>query len=555
MHISSTSVVAALALLSGSVAGFGLLRSDLTRKFQLYAELGLDANLLLHDRESFRTIGRQGNIPAETVEIPIDHDDPSFGTYQNRYWVNEAYYIPRGPIMVFDGGEVNGEYSLSHLTSSTSFFRSLLQEFNAIGIVWEHRYYGASLPYPISNNTPPEHWKYLTTRQALADIPYFAGSFTRPAYPDSDLTPESAPWVMVGGSYAGIRAALTRSEYPDTIFASFASSAPVQAKIDMSSFFDQVYRGMVANGCRNCAQDIHAALEYIDEQLSQEDTAISVKQLFFGSGAEQNSNEDFTAALAGLFGYYQTYGMGGSTGSLGDFCRYLESDPETGVSAGPEGLAPSRGSQYLAERWASWPDFIEVVNFNMYTNCRGLNSSVAPSCELNKPPTEADMIAWSWQYCSEWGFYQSENRGTHSLLSRYQTLGFQQALCNRIFSEAADSGVLPSEPQADSVNEEFGGWSIRPSNVYFSAGEFDPWRTLSLFSTEDFAPQGVRVTTEIPQCGVQTDEATVFGYVGSNQHHTFDFVALNEVGAESRGYFIQALKKWLPCFGKQTDTT
>ncbi|KAL2801918.1 serine carboxypeptidase S28-domain-containing protein [Aspergillus granulosus] len=541
--------IALVALFASSVAGLGL-RSDLARKLQLSAELGLDANAVVKDFRSVTTTSPGAITPAEHVSIPIDHDNPSLGTYQNRYWVNDAYYAPGGPVIVYDVGEVNAEDSSGHLTSNVSFFRSLIQEFNAIGIVWEHRYYGESLPYPVSKDTPPEHWKYLTTAQALADIPYFAENFTRPAYPQIDLTPESTPWVMVGGSYPGIRAALTRNEYPDTIFAALASSAPVQAQVDMSVYYEQVYRAMLANGYGNCARDIQAALEWIDGQLAQEDTAAAVKQLFFGPGAEMNTNEDFTAALSGIFSFFQTYGFDGPVGSLGEFCRYLESDPETGISAGSEGLAPTRGNQFLAEQWAAWPEFTQVVNGNFVTNCRGLNTSADPICELDYLPAEPDAIAWSWQYCSEWGFYQSDNVGVGSLLSNYQTLEYQQLLCNRLFPEALKSGILPSEPQVTSLNDKYGGWTIRPSNVFWSTGEFDPWRTLSPFSTESFAPQGITVTTDIPQCGIETPEDTIFGYIGANLYHCFDFRS-SQAASESRNYFIQALRQWLPCFEKQ----
>ncbi|KAL4954296.1 serine carboxypeptidase S28-domain-containing protein [Aspergillus filifer] len=546
MHPCSSFYTALVALLPISASGFAL-RSDLAKKLQLAAELGLEPDFWSKDDRAFRTAATQDEIQVEYVsvitilQLPIDHDNPSVGAYQNRYWVNDKYYRPGGPVFLYDAGEINAEGSASHLTSDLSFFPEVLQEFSAIGVVWEHRQVLQSLPYHVGNDTPPEHWKYLTTRQALADIPAFAENFTRPSLQAFDLTPESTPWVMIGGSYPGARAALARSQYPDTIFASFASSAPVEARIDMSSYYDQIYRAMVANGYANCTLDIHAALEYIDGQLSQEDTAIAIKQLFLGAGAEQNSNEDFTAALGGIFGYFQSYGMDGGGGSLSEFCGYLVSDPSTGEPAGSGGLAQRLGNQSLAERWAAWPAFTELINFNMDTNCRGLDKSMVPSCILNVPTKNPDAIAWSWQYCSEWGFYQSSNIGVHSLLSRYQTLDFQQVMCNRMFPKALESGVLPPQPRAEAVNEEFGGWSLASTttNVYWSSGEFDPWRTLGVLSTEDFSQQ-LTVTSEIPQCGVRTAENTVFGYV-----------VISDAGKVSREYFRQALKEWLPCFDKQ----
>lgn len=41
--------------------------------------------------------------------------------------------------MVYDIGEATAEYSVSLLTNSSSWLSLLLQEFNAMGIVWEHR--------------------------------------------------------------------------------------------------------------------------------------------------------------------------------------------------------------------------------------------------------------------------------------------------------------------------------------------------------------------------------------------------------------------------------
>lgn len=42
--------------------------------------------------------------------------------------------------MVYDVGEANADSSAqAYLSNSTSFFQQLLKEFNAIGIVWEHR--------------------------------------------------------------------------------------------------------------------------------------------------------------------------------------------------------------------------------------------------------------------------------------------------------------------------------------------------------------------------------------------------------------------------------
>jgi len=115
------------------------------------------------------------------------------------------------------------------------------------------------------------------------------------------LTPASTPWVFLGASYPGIRAALVREKYPETIFASLSSSAPVHAQINMSVYFDHLYRGLNAIGLKNCTNDLVAVIEYIDDQLSRENTAAAIKKQYLGVGAENNSNEGFADALALIY--------------------------------------------------------------------------------------------------------------------------------------------------------------------------------------------------------------------------------------------------------------
>lgn len=414
-----------------------------------------------------------------------------------------------------------------------------------------NRYYGASLPFPVNLDTPPEHFKYLNNKQALADLPYFARNFSRDAFPKEDLTPRSTPWIMVGGSYSGMRAAFSRDKYPDTFFAAFASSAPVEARIDMSAYFDQVYRGMVAYGYGNCTKDIQAVNSYIDSQLSNNQTAAAVKQLFLGKGAEQNSNGDFTLVLTSIYDIFQGYGMGGGESGLGAFCDYLETDPDTNRVAGPDGLAPLKGNKMMAERAASWPWLVSLVNSYADTNCKGVDKDRPLSCELGNRASDVATISWTWQYCTQWGYFQSNNFGPRSLLSKYQTLDYYQSLCYRQFPGGLESGLLPEQPQVEAVNNETGGWTMRPSNVYWSGGQFDPWRALSPLSSEPFAPKDIELVTDPPACGVETSENKLFGYVMEDAEHCFDFDHNFALGEVSRGYFVKALKEWLKCFKKE----
>jgi hypothetical protein len=242
---------------------------------------------------------------------------------------------------------------------------------------------------------------------------------------------------MVGGSYPAVRAAIMRDRYPSTIFAAFASSAPVEAKIDMSGYWDPIVRGMRRYGFGNCTRDIIAAIKYVDGQLARPATAEPLKRKFLGWGAEGADNGDFADTLSYVLTTWQSYGMEGSPYSLRKFCDWIETDPgepvprpsttaaavptDPGIYSTPngsgsgsgnavkgkklapaEGWAKSKGVKWTIDRWANYPYFVAMVNQYLGTNCSG-REDLEGDCRLDYRYTSPGGIAWSWQYCTEWG--------------------------------------------------------------------------------------------------------------------------------------------------------
>ncbi|KAF1955126.1 peptidase S28 [Byssothecium circinans] len=538
--LSTASILALLNLFLPAIHAFHI------RNLDLLAQLGLNpADIPINSISSTSSLLSQlpgppppDLIDAEYVELPIDHFSPndsysSPGTFHNRFWVQDDTYLPGGPVFLFDIGEADaGPYANGYLTNKYSYLRQLMEEFSGVGIVWEHRYYGNSTPGGfVDINTPAENFRWLTTQQSLADIVAFAKIFKRINVTEA-LTPDQTPWIFIGGSYPGMRAAFMRAMYPETIYASFASSAPVQAVVDMSVYFEPVVRGMRKYGYGNCVEDIHADILHIDRLLEDPKTTAAVKIQFLGPGAENNTNGAFAEALTAIFYDWQGAGM---ESSLKSVCEHISTDPETGKRAPEGGWAGSKGVEWTVERFASWSGWVAVVKGVMNgATCKGRgngtdtgNEGKGVNCDL--------------------GFFQSTNLGPNQIVSKFNSLKHQQHICHRQFPDASRD-LLPAWPRVDRTNQVFGGWDIRPSNTYWSGGEFDPWRTLSPLTAEPGVPRP-RPFTQAPKCGVDQDKGDVFGYVLSDAQHAYDF-RLNEVGEgeKSRQFFRTALGKWLECF-------
>ncbi|KDQ61976.1 hypothetical protein JAAARDRAFT_190681 [Jaapia argillacea MUCL 33604] len=501
-------------------------------------------------------------LNPEYIQMPIDHFGNGSGTYLNRYWTNGTYYQPGGPVFLFDSGEQNAEpllpYYLQEYHGLSATMR-LAKRYQGLAILWEHRFYGESLPFPVNEDTTADQWNYLTTEQALEDVIYFANSFSgnfTSSLASNPLHPSNTPWIWLGGSYPGIRGALLRIRNPLTIYAAWASSAPVQAQIDMSSYYKAAERSLT----RNCSADWVAVTKYIDDnlQMGSNETVTEMKYELLkarlsGPGGnttgadgltmeEARNTTDVEAAsiLMDPLKFYQYYGF---QASLLPFCNILETYNYT--------QAPVEGGLVAS-------DGVEVAFQSFLTGLAEIDYDSIPG-NADDPVQD---LSWMWQYCSEYGFYQrGDPNNPLSIETSFISLEYFQQRCNEAFPIG-----LPPAPEVENVNK-YGGWDMNPSNVLFTNGEFDPWRTMGLASIEPNAPFRTPDPT-VPACNIPPPYSTFFGLTHSNMVHVSDLRVLltpdsnhsdfKAVGFYSPiaqepfyaglGLFELALDEWLPCF-------
>ncbi|EFN88584.1 Lysosomal Pro-X carboxypeptidase [Harpegnathos saltator] len=101
------------------------------------------------------------------------------------------------------------------------FLWETAQQFGALVVFAEHRYYGESLPFGNKSFADPQHLGYLTSQQVLADyvelIQYLR---SKPGY-------KRSPVILFGGSYGGMLSAWMRMKYPHIVQGAIAASAPI----------------------------------------------------------------------------------------------------------------------------------------------------------------------------------------------------------------------------------------------------------------------------------------------------------------------------------------
>eukprot|EP01017_Pseudomicrothorax_dubius_P002878 TRINITY_DN1025_c0_g1_i13.p1 TRINITY_DN1025_c0_g1~~TRINITY_DN1025_c0_g1_i13.p1 ORF type:complete len:389 (-),score=100.83 TRINITY_DN1025_c0_g1_i13:396-1562(-) len=297
----------------------------------------------------------------------LDHFNPSDSrTFRQRYWTMDLYWDrERGPVLFW----LCGEYTCPGIRKTRLFPVLLAQRFNALIIVLEHRYYGASQPF--------EDWslpnlKWLTVQQALDDTAYFV-NFIKTN--DEFHVGNDRPWIVIGGSYPGAMSAWYRYKYPHLTIGSLASSAVINAIADFTAFDEQIYYSTRISNL-DCTTTIQNFTNDLDAIFANDtDKSQQIKASF---GAEKLTDDEFFFYIADVF--VETVQYGGRIALCNKITRksfdsLLQLVKEIANSSNV--FPPDYGSYYLSN-----------TTYDIDKNGR----------------------QWTYQYCSQMGWFQTPSK-------------------------------------------------------------------------------------------------------------------------------------------------
>ncbi|KAK6359013.1 hypothetical protein TWF696_000185 [Orbilia brochopaga] len=477
------------------------------------------------------------------VDMPLDHfgTDPAAKgqTYKNRYYVQDAYYRPGGPVIFQDIGEDGLSGYLGYITKENLLPVMTARLYGGhndhmhpdrLLILWEHRFYGASAPITnvslnIGNATPKEltdFYQHHTIEQALEDVPVFANNFTYTFKnwpedtPQPVLTPDKTPWVFIGCSYSANRGAWLAKRNPGLFKATLASSAPVQEQVNFWQYFVPIEEEL-AIVYKNCALDLHAAANWMTDAYATKNTTL-VDTLLLAIYGDQWTKlvkyygvdsptlwlyrVDYLTNIAWTpFTDFQYVGV--QAGILGTICTTMETayDP----AGNPDGVF---ATEPLERAVAAYTKAMVAVS--------GRETEASSTGTINP---YLDGLSWSWQYCTEVGGFQIANTSrSTNLLPSFVDMKQQIDYC--ISTYGLSDRVTRDGPNVGPINEKYTGWNIELPNVLWTNGQFDPWRQLSIASPD--APEK-KATAEIPDCGKSFPRGTQLQWVIRGGHHGSDF--------------------------------
>ncbi|KAH8817396.1 peptidase S28 [Xylogone sp. PMI_703] len=427
----------------------------------------------------------------------LDHDDPSKGTFQQKFWWNSEWWAgPGSPIVMFTPGEISAAGYGAYLTNQT-ITGLYAQEIKGAVVMVEHRYWGSSSPY---DNLTTENLQLLTLKQAIADFVNVAKTIDLPFDTDHSSNADKAPWVFSGGSYSGALAAWTESTSPGTFWAYHASSAPVEAISDYWQYFAPVQEGMPVN----CSKDLTRVIDYIDD-VFQHGTAEEQYELKAKFGLEAlEHNADFGAAIENGPWLWQSNSFYTGYSGFYQFCDAIEN-----VEAGAA-VTPDENGVGLEKALAGYANWVNTTFIPGYCQGFGYEDERELACMNTYDPenkiftdyTVGNTIdrQWNWMLCNEPFAYWQDGapRSRDTIVSRLVNADYWQRQCDLFFPTengyTYGSNISPDN-NVHQVNKHTQGWRLEDTTrLIWTNGEFDPWRTSGVSS--EFRPGGPLPSTE-----------------------------------------------------------
>ncbi|KAH8094950.1 serine carboxypeptidase S28-domain-containing protein [Cristinia sonorae] len=392
----------------------------------------------------------------------IDHNNPRLGTWKQRYWHTWEWYKPGGPIILTTPGEVDNTALYTGYLTNKTINGQIAQQEGGATIVLEHRYYGEAQPL---GDLATKNLRFNTIEQAIADLEYFAKNVKLAMPGGSKVQPGKAPWVLIGGSYAGALTAWTMVAKPGLFAAGYASSAVVQAIGDFWRYFEPIREHMP----KNCSADIQAVVTHFDKVVaSGNKKAINALYATFGLEGAQYA-DDVASILRGPIFEWQDLGpRTGPNAGFYQFCDALE--VKNGVSAPAKGWG-------LDHALKAWGDYTKVI---VKSQCGDwpINDCITSHGVVWDDPTPPNAgRSWLYMVCNEVGYLQdSAPPGYPTLISRQMQPEYEERLCRSLFPGKFPLWGPDIEAGVARTNAIYHGWDLHVDHLFFANGDRDPWR-------------------------------------------------------------------------------
>lgn len=453
MGRTTTAAIAALALVAGAAA--------------------VPLPALIRAREAHLARTRAG-APAGAAPPPdqfydqvLDHfgvDATSTVTWPQRFWTNEQYWKGSGPLFLY----VEGEGAGSPYDVLSGQHVELAANHSALILAVEHRFYGASAP---TDDLSTENLKYLSSHQAVGDVARFLREYVAAKYNVTSV-------ITFGGSYPGALSAWLRFRLPHLIYGAVSTSSPVEAQVDFQGYNNVVAASLsntAVGGSDACLAAVKAGFAALDAAMRgtvDQQVAMSTKMSSCAPAVTPNDVMWFASNVAGQIMTVVQYSDETGGPDIASVCKTMTAAGVAPVDALATAIKATLGGAPCLDN--SYDDFMAQIR----------NTTV------DRSAGGVGIRQWTWQTCSQFGYYQACEAGTACPFSELMTLDSNFQICVDAFDSRVSMQV--NVDRVNFSNDLNGGKAMTApgssSRILWVNGLIDPWHALSVLPQENSNP-------------------------------------------------------------------
>ncbi|XP_018318425.1 putative serine protease K12H4.7 [Agrilus planipennis] len=342
-------------------------------------------------------IGRASSPVWANITQMVDHfNHADKRTWSMRYIHNDECFKRGGPMVITLGGE----WTISTADLMTGAVYDIACENGGYMFDTEHRYYGESQPM---SDWTSENLKYLSADQALADLAYFIKYQKKN---NKDLQNSSV--IVMGASYSATLATWARIKYPHLVDIAYASSGPLNSKVDLYEYYE-VVGDSLALASSSCVEVIRSAISEIETLLETEEGIANASTLFKTCqpiNVTEPSRSFFFNTVADTFAGLVQYAY---PGDIERGCFLVENTTGSNV----EKVASYIRTQYSGDScMLSYSSFLDLYTPTNITS------------EMTRQ--------WLYQICTEFGWFQTSTSNKQPFGNTFP-LDFYIQLCKDLF--------------------------------------------------------------------------------------------------------------------------
>jgi len=386
----------------------------------------------------------------------IDHfnQERHPNTWSQRYLTWDRAWDTRGPIFFYTGNEGD----ITSFYDNSQFILEAAQQFNALVIFAEHRYYGESWPFGTPEKSlTRENIGYLSVEQALADYAVLLTTFK------NNVKSPKLPVVAFGGSYGGMLCAWFRMKYPHIVQVAVSASAPIPMGTGGVNFRAKPeYFETVTNDFKKanpaCPDLVRQGFNTLATWRTKPGGLKYISQEF--SLCKQLTDDRFEHLILWI------------ENSFGNLAMMDYPYPTNFLAPLP--AWPIRLSCQIVMQNQNRPLYGLAQAAGLFYNgtggtlsCFDIETEFIECADQTGCGTGPAGQAWDYQACTEIIYFPNTNNHTDMFPPRQWTLNDLTNHCNQTW------GIIPNP---DWLATYLGGSDLNgASNIIFSNGNLDPW--------------------------------------------------------------------------------